>query len=95
MFDIASQTSLAAFGALLPYTQSGVEEEFKILIERNLEVMDDHTGAAQYINAAVYSNSDFPFDEPLDGDQIVADGRAWRVLRKVSDDGFVSTVEIR
>ncbi|ALO46576.1 hypothetical protein [Pseudohongiella spirulinae] len=95
MFDLMSQTAVAAFGGALEYTQSTNKQSFQILIERNLEIIDDDTGAGQYINAAVWANVDFPFSKPVDGDLIVAPDRTWRVVRKVSDDGHVTTVEIR
>lgn len=95
MFDLMSQTAVAAFGALLEYTQGSDTQDFQILIERNLQIIEEDTGAGQYINAAVWANADFPFAKPLDGDVIAAPDRNWRVMRKVSDDGHVTTVEIR
>lgn len=95
MFDLAASISVGFFGETLPYTQNGDTQDVSISIERNLQILDEETGAGQYINAAIYSNAEFPFDKPLDGDTIAAAGRTWKVLRKVADDGHVTTLEIR
>jgi hypothetical protein len=72
-----------------------VTHEFSIQIERNLQIIDETTGAGQYINAAIYANADFPFVKPLEGDLITAPDKTWKVVRKVADDGHVTTLEIR
>lgn len=95
MFDIASQILAGALGGELIYTQGVSSEAFNIVIDRNLQVMDEDTGATQYINAASYANADFPFDKPLDGDTITATDRTWRVVRKAADDGHMTTLEVR
>jgi len=95
MFDLAASISVGVFGADLTYSRGAETHIVRILIERNLQIVDEDTGAGQYINAAVFANAEFPYDKPLDGDTITAPDRTWKVLRKVSDDGHVSTVEIR
>lgn len=95
MFDIAASISVGFFGSELTYTQDSVPKEFNIQIERNLQIIDEETGAGQYINAAIYANSEFPFSKPLEGDTITAPDRTWKVIRKVMDDGHISTLEIR
>lgn len=96
IFDIAAQSSVGLLGQEIPYTADGASKTFSILIERNLQVMDDDSGATQYINAASFAHTDFPFDRrPRDGDTIAATGRTWRVVRIVSDDGYMYTVEVR
>lgn len=95
MFDLAASISVGVVGEDLAYTRGGKTNTVRILIERNLQIVDEQTGAGQYINAAVFANADFPYDKPLDGDTITAHDRIWKVLRKVSDDGHVSTVEIK
>jgi len=95
MFDLAASISVGVFGEDLTYTRGSETQTIRILIERNLQVVDEDTGAGQYINAAVFANAEFPYEKPLQGDLIITSDRTWTVLRRVSDDGHVSTVEIK
>lgn len=95
VFDIAAQSAVAVMGDELSYARGAEAYRFNILIERNLQVMDESSGATQYINAASFAREEFPLSRPQDGDTITAQDRTWRVVRLVSDDGYLLTVEVR
>ena len=94
-FDTAAKILAGVFGTKLIYTQHGFDEEFNIDIERNLEIVDEHTGGSQIISAAHIAVSEFPFDDVQSGDRIETAGRKWRVIRKLADDGYMMTLEIQ
>lgn len=94
-FGLAAELLVQAAACPLEYTQGGETVSFAIAVDRSLRVIDEMTGGSQYISAATFANNDFPFDDVEAGDTIKEGEREWRVLRKLADDGFLTTVEIR
>ena len=93
-FGLPAELLVSSLGGPLPYTQDGTTETFPIHIYRSLQVVDEETGAGQYLTVASYANSEFPFSEIKDGDTIEKDSRTWKVLRKLSDNGALTIVEL-